>query len=438
MKNFFTFLVIFMLSVFLIPHTNAQFTTSSQTIGSGLNQLDISVSVDGSLNQVKFEVTGPSSVWFGFSFNTTTMSPGSYTILANVSGGNPAEYIMVNHAAPTLQPTQNLTGITSSVSGGRVTYIFYRAISTGDPNDYTFTTTTGALNIAWAYGTSQVLGYHANRGGSTLNFVDPCVTNPPVVLTAIQICEGDSALIFGDYRSTAGNYYDTVSISWGCDSITMQPLIVNPAGVQTDTIYSQLCNNDSLNIGGSWVNTPGNYLVYNTFTGCDSSFYLYIVDKVIVDTTVTIIGNSLNAVPGYSSYNWIDCSTGQTALGSINSSIYSPMMVGTYRVEISHDGCIETSGCHSAGPISIDDADAGSASIRISPNPASTYVSIEMNTFNAEMVVLYDLAGNRIMELFATGDHTLTIPLQNIVSGVYLLQIRNSSDVISRKLIIRN
>ena len=435
MKRTFT---LFIATIFVLTsNLYSQYVSSSQTIGSGANQLDITVSVDATMNQVKFEMTGPANVWFGFAFNTVDMSSGSYTILANVSGGNPAEYIMVTHAPPTLQPVQNLTNITSSTSGGRITYIFYRANSTGDPNDYVFSSTPGTLNIAWAYGTSLILDYHADRGSSTLNFVNPCATNPPVVLPTIQVCQGDSALIFGQYRAIAGDYYDTIPVSWGCDTIKVQTLIVNPPGVQIDTIPAHLCPGDSLNIGGTWISSPGNYLVYNSWSGCDSIFDAYIVTQTLIDTTVTTIGNSLNAVPGYSNYHWIDCNTGTTALGSTGSNVYTPMVVSTYRVEIIHEGCTLASGCHAAGSIGIPGLNEDPSSVKLHPNPASEFVSIEVNSFSATTISIYDLAGNSVYSKEIVDTKTITVPLSGFTSGVYLLKITGSETVISRKLIVR-
>jgi hypothetical protein len=477
------------IAMFLLPMASfAQYVTSSQTIGSGTNQMDIVVSIDAGLSQAKFEITGPATVWFGFSFNTTVMSPGSYTILANVSGGNPAEYIMVNHAAPTLQPVQNLTNITSSTAAGRKTFIFYRALSTGDPNDYVFAASAGLLNIAWAYGTSLVLDYHADRGGSSLNFINPCSATPTTTLPAIHICQGDSVQIFGQYKNTTGNYSMTYPVSWACDSIVMQPLVVHSPAITSltpvaicagdsamifgqyqsvpgiysmtyqsvyscdstvtqelvvtsgqayvkDTLFVGLCEGDSVNLGGTWINAQGNFIVFSAIFGCDTLFDLYVVTEVIIDTTVTLVGSALMVSSGYASYSWIDCATGQTATGSSNSNSFTPLFLGSYRVEISHEGCVVTSGCHTAGNISIGESTGQQPALKVFPNPAANHLWVEL-PYGARILQISDLTGRVVLNSTVWGETNAVIDLTALNQGAYMLFIVTDQQTQSAKLLI--
>jgi hypothetical protein len=484
-------LLAILMQTLLISSLHAQYNTSSQTIGSGANQLDIGVSVDAGLSQVKFVITGPATVWFGFSFNTTTMSPGSYTILANVSGGNPAEYIMVNHAAPTLQPVQNLTGITSSTAGGRKTYTFYRAISTGDINDYTFMTTTGSLDIAWAYGTTLSMGYHADRGGSSLNFINPCTTNPPVIIPTVSICAGDSALILGQYRHTPGSYSQTFPKPWACDSIVQQQLIVNqpvtttlptihlcvgdsalifgqyqhlsgnysltltsaaqcdsivfqplsvsPGGTAFfDTTYMTVCIGDSIQIGNQWVFGPGSFTIFDTIAGCDSLYNHFVISQPVIDTTLLVIGMSMNAIPGYPTYHWIDCTTGTTAPGSTNSSVYTPMVMGSYRVEITVDGCTSSSGCQIAGPNSIESPASTSQQVNLFPNPVTNLLNVSMQEIFPEAVMrLYDMSGKELIRREMGGSQSIQVDVSHLAPGVYQLHISGQNLRIIEKVVVR-
>jgi hypothetical protein len=491
MKKAHTHPVMLLLALLLLqPYSiKAQFLTSSQTIGSGANQMDISVSIDAGLSQVKFEITGPATVWFAFAFNTTTMSNGAYTIVANVNGGNPAEYIMATHAPPTLQPVQNLLNITSSTFAGRKTYVFYRALSTGDPNDYTFSTTAGMLDIAWAYGTSLILDYHADRGGSSLNFINPCTTTPNTVLPAIHICQGDSVQIFGQYKSVTGNYTMTVPVSWACDSIVMQPLVVHSpattllpavgicdgdsvlifgqyqsvAGVYSqtlltvhgcdstvtqqlvvtsgqtnilDTFWVTLCQGDSIYLGGQWIKYSVTQSYFNQVFGCDSIFDYYIITALMIDTSVTTAGNSLVAAPGYMVYQWIDCITLQPAPGSSNSNVYTPPFPGVYQVIINHLFCSVESGCHAAGPIGIGESGTAGYLPVIYPNPASDRIYVDLPDGISRLKII-DMTGRELSNSISSGVETAEIEVSAYSPGLYMLVIKNNDTEYTAKFLIQ-
>lgn len=274
-------LLVFILTLVTAVST-AQFVVGTQTIGTGTNQLDITVSVDSSFNKVKFEITGPATAWFGFSFNTQSMSPGSYTILANVNGSNPAEYVMVQHAAPTLQPTQNLQNITTSTASGRKTYVFYRDRVTSDASDYVFSYTTNSLDIAWGYGTGLALAYHDSRGGSSIAFSNPCTTVPPVTLSPLTICAGDSIQIFGQYRKVNGTYSTVFPKLLECDSVVIQSLVVMQPIVNTLPLLS-ICQGDSVLIFGQHRKSSGTWHdTLSTIHSCDS----IVIQSLVVGSNV--------------------------------------------------------------------------------------------------------------------------------------------------------
>ena len=90
---------------------------------------------------------------------------------------------------------------------------------------------------------------------STINGCDSIVETTLDVLPlsvyqdSIQICDGDSILLAGNYQSTSGLYLDTLTSINGCDSIIESYLLVNPTYYASDTI--ELCSGDSLFVGGT-------------------------------------------------------------------------------------------------------------------------------------------------------------------------------------------
>ncbi|MBK9192738.1 MAG: hypothetical protein IPM77_15270 [Crocinitomicaceae bacterium] len=90
-------------------------------------------------------------------------------------------------------------------------------------------------------------------------------------MSSLVICDGDSLLIFGEYKYFSGVYYDTLQTVFGCDSIIVQALdvLMPPATVILSS--SQICEGDSLLIFGEYRYLGGVYYdTVLTIMGCDS------------------------------------------------------------------------------------------------------------------------------------------------------------------------
>ncbi len=85
-----------------------------------------------------------------------------------------------------------------------------------------------------------------------------------------NICQGDSALIFGNYENTAGKYRDTIKTSLGCDSLVIIDLTIDPNFQIVNSI--SICQGDSVLLQGGYQNSAGSYFdTLQTINGCDST-----------------------------------------------------------------------------------------------------------------------------------------------------------------------
>ena len=99
-----------------------------------------------------------------------------------------------------------------------------------------------------------------------------------------QVCQGDSILIDGNYYSTAQNVVEITLNAAGCDSLIIHVLEESPLTI-TSLPAIEICQGDSTAVYGNYINTAGLY--YDTLVssvGCDS----------ILETAVTV--NDLPAV----------------------------------------------------------------------------------------------------------------------------------------------
>ncbi|MFL3664701.1 MAG: hypothetical protein ACJ04Q_11905, partial [Flavobacteriales bacterium] len=103
------------------------------------------------------------------------------------------------------------------------------------------------------------------------------INNNTQVHDTLTICQGDSSLIFGNYQSTSGTYYDSLQTVNGCDSILATTLTVTPTYFSNN--FGTICQGDSILIGGTYQSIAGTYYdSLQTVSGCDS----------ILATTLTV------------------------------------------------------------------------------------------------------------------------------------------------------
>ena len=169
------------------------------------------------------------------------------------------------------------------------------------------------------------------------------VTINAIVTTNLSneiVCQGDSTLIFGNYQTFAGNYYDTLSASTGCDSILVKQLIVNPTYNQNLGTVT-ICQGDSALILGNYETVAGTYSdTLTSINGCDSivNQTLTVLSNSSVDLgndTTFCAGNSLLLDAGSgNSYLWQD--------GLTNTQTYLVTSSGLYYVTVSLGACSAT------------------------------------------------------------------------------------------------
>jgi len=217
-------------------------------------------------------------------------------------------------------------------------------------NNLTLDAGAGASSYQWMNGTGFPYNQQTFTVSSTGTYyvvttLGACTTSDtinvivnPIVTTNLSnevVCQGDSALIFGNYQTVAGNYYDTLTASTGCDSILVKQLILNPIYNQNLSTIT-ICSGDSALIFGTYQSVSGTYSdTLTSINGCDSIINqpLSVLSNSSVNLgndTAFCAGNSvlLNAGSG-NSYTWQDNSTSQTYLVTTSGQYYVTVNVGT-------------------------------------------------------------------------------------------------------------
>lgn len=105
----------------------------------------------------------------------------------------------------------------------------------------------------------------------------------------IQICEGETATIFGNEESVAGIYSQVFAGSTGCDSTHSVQLNVLPNVQSFDTL--QPCTGQTIEVFGQTVDTSGDFEA--TFTGANGCDSVHHVSVTFVDEINTFANQTI-------------------------------------------------------------------------------------------------------------------------------------------------
>lgn len=185
---------------------------------------------------------------------------------------------------------------------------------------------------------------------------------------------------------------------------------------------ASFCQGESYTFGSESISEPGTY--YNTFSTaneCDSIVVLTL-SMTTVDTNVMQNGNTLSASANGDAYQWIDCSNNSN-IENATSQNFTPSAPGSYKVEVTQNGCTAQSNCHEVNPVNINDITAFST-INIFPNPTQSDITIySSQAINATLAIM-DITG-RIIATYEPMESwtTYAINISSLSNGLYFLKI---------------
>jgi len=177
------------------------------------------------------------------------------------------------------------------------------------------------------------------------------------------------------YTTSNNSATDTFTNVFGCDSVIALNLTIKKSTSAIDNLTA--C--DSL----TWINGITYYSNNNTATdtfrnsnGCDSVITLNLTVNSI-DSSVTQTGNSLKATLNGAKYQWLNCANNNSQMIGDTNQTFVASTNGNYAVEITKNGCTDTSICYTVNGIGIIENNFGSK-MRVYPNPTEGHFSIDL------------------------------------------------------------
>lgn len=244
-------------------------------------------------------------------------------------------------------------------------------------------------------------------------------------------------------QSAANTYTATPTAS---SSIQVSAVYQNcPVQSVTDSVYvvpvphtqlaATICEGETYILGSQVLNSTGTYS--ETFAGagalCDSVVNLTLtvnmVNEGLSQNSTELSANAQNAA-----YVWIDCSSGLAVPGE-TARTFNPVQNGSYAVIVTENGCSDTSACAEVTltPVGLNENEALQA-LALYPNPATESINLQLTGIQIREVRISDING-RVLYTKNTGSEIISIPVEQLRPGVYLVQVHTDAGTAVRRFI---
>ena len=354
----------------------------------------------------------------GSSSTDVINSCGAYTWIDGntyTSSNNAATHTYTNSLGCDSVVTLNLT-INGTTYGTET-------VSACDNYTWNGTTYTSSNNMA--------TDTHVNAFGcDSIITLDLTILQSTSATDVISSCDPIIWLDGNTYSSSNNTATHTITNTAGCDSvITLDFTLLQPTA-GTDVVSS--CTEITWMDGNVYsATTSGPTFTIPNAAGCDSvvtlDFILLEVDTTVVRNYLTLTAQGTNAT-----YQWIDCDNG--VINGETNAAFTATQNGDYQVEVTQNGCVDTSACFSITNVGIQQAQL--LGVNVYPNPTSDVLHIDKGS-NVSLEITITNSAGAIVYHSSTEDQITTIQMAKMASGVYVVTLRNELGVSVERIVKR-
>lgn len=452
-----------------IPSANsASYTTPATVIGdNGANFDCIVTGTCGTLTTTQAALTVTNSAAISQQpQNVVACAGGNASFTVSGTGGNNTTYQWRfngnNIGSPTSNPTLQLSNINSNnvgnydvvITGGCGTVTSTVAtLSLGQAPTFTPLANTATACLGTEFTTTvatqgQVTGYVWRKNGT------PIPNQTTATLTLPSVTPNDAGTYSVSIVGTCGNVFsnDLVLSIINPPVITVQPSLGNNVVCVNDLVFTSIQSTGD-NLVYQWYNT-GQPIGGQTSSAFDSTFTqpttlsLYciaqnscgevisdFVDVQIVPLPTPTITQTQNVLStqNYVSYQWF---LAGNPLGGATNQTYEPALISApYTVSVvDTNGCSNSSDVFNFVPVSVIELSA--MGVSVFPIPTSQALTIQANETIATGRIL--TTEGRVIRTFNFNEGKATITVNDISTGVYLLEATNTKGLVGIQRIMIN
>ncbi|MFD1552344.1 hypothetical protein DNU06_11070 [Putridiphycobacter roseus] len=221
----------------------------------------------------------------------------------------------------------------------------------------------------------------------------------------------------------------------GCDSVQTITLTIYELTNTIDVITT--CETDYTWLDGNTYTSDNNTatMVYNDANGCDSILTLDLTFNA-VDVTVNITPESLSANQNNATYQWLDCNNNYAMVTGQTGQTLAAPTISSYAVEVTYNGCTDTSMCYNAGPNPNGISDFNVfIQVDIFPNPSQTLVTIAWENAPEFDLEIFDITGKKVISKNGIQESKYSFN-HKLPSGIYFIKINAEGQSMTQKLIV--
>lgn len=207
----------------------------------------------------------------------------------------------------------------------------------------------------------------------------------------------------------------------GCDSVVTLNLTINNSN-GTDTKIT--CNSYTWPLNNTTytnsTNSPSATLV--NAAGCDSVVTLNLTIKKVSDTTTYLNSITIEANNPTASYIWLNCDNNYSIISNETNQSYTPSVNGNYAVQLSENGCVDTSACVTIASVGVLENNFGKDFI-LFPNPTDGNISIDLGAKYEHVEVSISDINGKLIRLEKFDQEQIVSLTMKEPSGVYFLTV---------------
>lgn len=295
-------------------------------------------------------------------------------------------------------------------------------------------------SLVWKDGNT----YHSNNSTATfrvanaaLNGCDSLYTLSLVINNTVvhnqSITECNNTEINGNIYTSSQMITDTLfgQSFTGCDSIVITNLVIKDSSSSTFTTSS--CKEFTWIDGMTYTtsNNTAQHTILNA-AGCDSIISLDLTIDNVSSTSVTVDEPTLTSNADGALYQWFNC-VGNIVIPISNetSQSFTPVSNGDYAVQITENGCIDTSICYSIYSASLPDL--ASKAFKLYPNPSNDGKFNFLFEDEIISIKVYNITGQQVD--FDVNLKNKTIYSREHEGGTYYAIIVTNNEVLVKELV---
>lgn len=250
---------------------------------------------------------------------------------------------------------------------------------------------------------------------------------------AQDICLGDTIYLGTQTLAMTGIFVETFLSVAGCDSIVTVDLTVHDTMGVSSTATS--CGDYIWAANGMTYSVSGNYTeTLTSIYGCDSVVTLDLTVNS-VNSGATLTGITLTADQAGAVYQWLDCDNAYATIPGETNQSFTPTANGQYAVQVTDNGCTDTSACMSVTSIGIIENQNNNL-IFVYPNPTKGLITLNVpQQWTEYSVIIRDAQGKLVSEISSANQSSIDIMIEGD-RGIYFIEVFSQEGSYFSKIVL--